>query len=54
MIRAVGWYIVTIALAKILEVVLVPELEAAELLANFAAWAIVVTLAGLEVYSVCN
>ena len=54
MIRSVGWYIITIALAKILEVVLVPELEAAELLANFVVWAIALTNAGLEVHSVCN
>ena len=48
------WYVVTIALAKVLAVVLVPEAEVAELLASFIAWSVQTVQAALDVGSACN
>ena len=46
---AVGW-----ALAKIIEIIFLPEAEAAELLANFTIWGVQTVEAGLAVSEACN
>ena len=49
-----AWIAVTWALAKIIEVVLLPEAEAAQLLASFTAWSVQTVEAGLAVSQACN
>ena len=46
---AVGW-----ALAKIIEIIFLPEAEVAELLANFTIWGVQTVEAGLAVSEACN
>ncbi len=54
LLKAGGWYILTIVLAKALALLLVPEVEAANLLANFTVWAVMTVPAALHVNSACN
>lgn len=42
------------ALAKIIEIVFLPEAEAAEVIAGFALWAVQVTESGVMVGKECN
>ena len=48
------WYVVTMALAKVLAIVLVPEVEIADLLASFITWSLQTVKAALDVGSACN
>ena len=54
LLKEAGWYTAAWALAKIIQVVLVPETEVAELLANFAVWSAQTVEAGLDVATACN
>ena len=54
MLNLVGWSAVTWAVAKILEVLLFPEVEAADLLASFAVWGVQAVEAGLAIGQACN
>ena len=54
MLTLAGWSAVTWALAKIIEVLLIPEAEAADLLAGFAVWGVQAVEAGLAVGQACN
>ena len=48
------WYVVTMALAKVLAIVLAPEVEVADLLASFITWSVQTVQAALDVGSACN
>lgn len=54
MLNTGGWIAVTWALAKIVEIVFLPEVEAAELLASFTIWGVQTVEAGLAVGEACN
>lgn len=54
MLKASAWIAVTWALAKIIEIIFLPEVEAAELLASFTVWGVQTVQAGLEVGQACN
>lgn len=53
-LTSAGWWIVFRILAKILEVILLPEVEAAELVASFAIWAVQTVNAARNVASSCS
>ena len=54
MLKISIWIAATWALAKIIEFVFLPEVEAAELLASFTIWSVQTTIAGLDVGQACN
>ena len=54
MLKLGGWYAVTWALAKIIEIMFLPQAEAAELLASFTIWGVQTVEAGLAVGQACN
>lgn len=55
MMMAFGsWFAITWVLAKIIQVVFLPETEAAELLASFTAWGVQMVQAGLELGRACD
>ena len=48
------WWLIGTAIAKIIQIVFIPESEVAELLASFTTWAIQTVQSGLEVGRACN
>ena len=54
MLKAADWIHATWAFAKIIEVVFLPEAEAAELLTSFTVWGVQVVQAGLDFAQACN
>ena len=54
MLKLGGWYAVTWALAKIIEIMFLPQAEAVELLASFTIWGVQTVEAGLAVGQACN
>mgnify|MGYP002803953649 FL=1 len=48
------WWIITKVIAKIIQVIFIPETEVAELLASFAAWSTQLVESGLGVGQACN
>ena len=48
------WWIITKVIAKIIQVVFIPETEVAELLASFAVWSTQLVESGLGVGQACN
>ena len=54
MLNLAGWTAVTWAVAKVIEVLFLPEAEAADLLASFAVWGVQTVEAGLAVGQACN
>ena len=48
------WWLIGKAIAKIIQIVFIPESEVAELLASFTVWAIQTVQSGLEVGQACN
>ena len=54
MLKMVGWTAITWALAKIIQIVFLPEAEAAQLLASFTVWSVQTVEAGLDVGQACN
>ena len=54
MLKMGGWWVITKVIAKIIQVVFLPETEVAELLASFTVWAIQTVQSGLEVGQACN
>ena len=54
MLNLAGWRAVTWAVAKVIEVMFLPEVEAADLLASFAVWGVQTVEAGLAVGQACN
>mgnify|MGYP002803993098 FL=1 len=48
------WWIITKVIAKIIQVVFIPETEVAELLASFVAWSTQLVESGLGVGQACN
>ena len=54
MLKSGGWWAVTRALAKIIEILFLPEVEAADLLASFTIWGVQTVEAGLAVGQACN
>ena len=53
-LKAGIWWIIAKAIAKIIQVVFLPETEVAELLASFTTWAIQTVQSGLGVGQACN
>ena len=54
MLNLAGWSVVTWAVAKVIEIMFIPEAEAADLLASFAVWGVQTVEAGLAVGQACN
>ena len=54
MLKSAGWTAIAWALAKIIQIVFLPEAEAAELLASFTVWGVQTVEAGLAVGQACN
>ena len=54
MLKAADWIHATWAFAKIIEVVFLPEAEAAELLTSFTVWGVQIVQAGLDFAQACN
>ena len=54
MLKTAGWTAIAWALAKIIQIVFLPEAEAAELLASFTVWGVQTVEAGLAVGQACN
>ena len=54
MLKSAGWTAIAWALAKIIQIVFLPEAEAAELLASFTVWGVQTVDAGLAVGQACN
>ena len=54
MLKTAGWTAIAWALAKIIQIVFLPEAEAAELLASFTVWGVQTVDAGLAVGQTCN
>lgn len=52
-LSTLGWWGVARALSKVIEIVFLPEVEAADLLASFAVWSVQTTQAGLNIHRVC-
>ena len=48
------WWVIGLVIAKIIQIVFIPESEVAELLASFTTWAIQTVQSGLAVGQACN